>query len=245
MEKITDSFRVAAPLDTTWRTLLDIERIAPCMPGAQLQEIEGDEYRGVVKVKVGPITAQYKGAARLAEVDEAARSIVIDASGRDTRGNGNASAKVLVKMRDDAGGTHVDIETDLNVTGKVAQFGRGIMSDVSAKLLKQFVDNLEANVLGGVEHDSDTVTAAVTAEPATEAAPVTEIPTGIAPEANAPAAQPQPQVRKIDHPEAEAVSLVDAAGSAVAKRLIPAVLAALFALFVLRRRSRKRRARTS
>src|SRR4051794_26997481 len=147
--EIQDSFRVDLPVDEAWRLLLDIERIAPCMPGAQLQEIEGDEFRGVVKVKVGPITAQYKGAARLAEVDEGAHSIVIDASGRDTRGNGNASAKVLVKMRDDNGGTHVDIETDLNVTGKVAQFGRGIMSDVSAKLLKQFVDNLESKVLGG------------------------------------------------------------------------------------------------
>ena len=104
---------MSTPIDETWNVLLDIERIAPCLPGAQLQEIEGDEFRGIVKVKVGPITAQYKGAAKLAEVDEANRTIVIDASGRDTRGQGNAKATIIVTMRDDGGGTTVDIATDL------------------------------------------------------------------------------------------------------------------------------------
>lgn len=247
MDKITDSFRVATPLATTWTTLLDIERIAPCMPGAQLQEIEGDEYRGTVKVKVGPITAQYKGAARLAEVDEDAHSMVIDASGRDTRGNGNASAKVLVTMRDDDGGTHVDIETDLNVTGKVAQFGRGIMSDVSAKLLKQFVENLERNVLGGVEHDDDAA-AGVAAVAESQPAAATEIPTGTAPEANAPATNAPATngavpggVRKVDHPEARPVDLVDTAGGAVAKRMLPLALGGLVLFVVLRLRKRLRR----
>ena len=127
--------------------LLDIERIAPCLPGAELQEVEGDEYRGVVKVKVGPITAQYKGTAKLAEVDEAAHRIVLDASGRDTRGQGNAKAKIVVTMAEDGDGTNVDVATDLSITGKVAQFGRGVLGDVSAKLLGQFVENLERDVL--------------------------------------------------------------------------------------------------
>ena len=147
--EITDRFRVSTPIDETWKVLLDIERIAPCLPGAQLEEIDGDEFRGVVKVKVGPITAQYKGAARLAEVDEAGRRIVIDASGRDTRGQGNASAKILVTMTGDESGTEVSVHTDLSITGKVAQFGRGVLGDVSAKLLGQFVERLEADVLGG------------------------------------------------------------------------------------------------
>src|SRR5204862_4724468 len=121
--EIADSFRVSTPIDDTWKVLLDIEGIAPCLPGAQLQEVEGDEFRGVVKVKVGPITAQYKGTARLAEVDEAGRRIVIDASGRDTRGQGNASATILVTMTGDASGTDVSVHTDLSITGKVAQFG--------------------------------------------------------------------------------------------------------------------------
>ena len=97
--KIEDQFRVDVPIEEAWRVLLDVERIAPCMPGAQLQEIEGDEYRGVVKVKVGPITAQYKGAARIIEADEAARRIVLKGEGRDTRGQGNASATTATRSR--------------------------------------------------------------------------------------------------------------------------------------------------
>ena len=111
--EIADSFRVSTPIDDTWKVLLDIEGIAPCLPGAQLQEVDGDEYRGIVKVKVGPITAQYKGTATLAEVDEADRRIVIDASGRDTRGQGNAKATIVVTMNDDGDGTQVDVVTDL------------------------------------------------------------------------------------------------------------------------------------
>ena len=145
--EINDSFRVSTPIDATWKVMLDIEGIAPCLPGAQLQEIDGDEFRGVVKVKVGPITAQYKGTAKLAEVDETNRRIVIDASGRDTRGQGNAKATIVVTMLDDGDGTRVDVVTDLSITGKVAQFGRGVLADVSAKLLDQFVENLEATVL--------------------------------------------------------------------------------------------------
>src|SRR3974377_837846 len=113
--EITDSFRVSTPIDETWKVLLDIERIAPCLPGAELQEIEGDEFRGVVKVKVGPITAQYKGAARFAEVDETNRRVVPDASGRDTRGQGNAKATISVDMASDGDGTKVDIRTDLQI----------------------------------------------------------------------------------------------------------------------------------
>src|ERR1700752_2686063 len=97
--EISDSFRVRTPIDETWKVLLDVERIAPCMPGAQLQEVEGDEYRGIVKVKVGPITAQYKGVARIVEADEDAGRIVIRAEGRDTRGQGNAAANVTATLR--------------------------------------------------------------------------------------------------------------------------------------------------
>src|SRR5436853_4617417 len=145
--ELTNDFRVAVPRTTAWSVLTDVERIAPCMPGGQLQEVEGNEYRGVVKVKVGPITAQYKGTATLVEADEAGRRLVLDASGRDTRGQGNATASIVVTMNDEGGGTRVDVVTDLSITGKVAQFGRGVLDDVSAKLLRQFVDNLERDVL--------------------------------------------------------------------------------------------------
>ena len=124
------------PVDEAWRVLLDIERIAPCLPGAQLQEIEGDEYRGIVKVKVGPITAEYKGTATLeSRSTRRATAIVIDASGRDTRGQGNASATISSCSMRRRRRHPVDVDTDLSITGKVAQFGRGVIADVSAKLL--------------------------------------------------------------------------------------------------------------
>jgi carbon monoxide dehydrogenase subunit G len=129
--------------------LSDVERIAPLLPGAQLQEVEGDDYRGIVKVKVGPITAQYKGTATFIELDETAGRMVLKATGRDTRGQGNASAMVTVTMSPDGDGTKVNVSTDLTITGKVAQFGRGVLADVSGKLIGQFVDALEADLEAG------------------------------------------------------------------------------------------------
>jgi carbon monoxide dehydrogenase subunit G len=193
------------------------------MPGAQLQEIEGDEYRGVVKVKVGPITAQYKGAARIVEADEAARRIVLKGEGRDTRGQGNASATVTVTLAEDGTGTTVGVDTDLNITGKVAQFGRGVMADVSAKLLAQFVASLEADVLNG----SPTADAPSPAD-STGASPADSV----APTASAPSDAPAGGIRRIDAPEVAPVDLMDAAGGAVAKRLVP-VLAGVGGLVVL------------
>src|SRR4029077_11755775 len=113
--QITDQFRVDVPIDEAWHILLDIERIAPCMPGAQLQEVEGDEYRGVVKVKVGPITAQYKGVAHFVEQDADAQRAVLHAQGRDTRGQGNATATITATLVPDGSGTKVSVVTDLTV----------------------------------------------------------------------------------------------------------------------------------
>jgi len=221
--KIEDSFRVDVPVEEAWDVLLDVERIAPCMPGAQLQEVEGDEYRGIVKIKVGPITAQYKGVAQIVETDEAARKVVLKAEGRDTRGQGNASAMVTATLTADGDGTVVNIDTDLNITGKVAQFGRGVMADVSSKLLGQFADNLKRDVLTG-----EAPTAPV-AEP--------ERPAG------APAAEGAPGVRKLDHPEPEPIDLAEHAGP-IGKRLAP-VIAAIVALVTLRvivKRCKRRKA---
>jgi carbon monoxide dehydrogenase subunit G len=145
--ELTNDFRVGVPVERAWEVLNDVELIAPCMPGAQLQEVEGDEYRGIVKVKVGPVTAQYKGAARFLERDEAAHRLVLRAEGRETRGQGNANATITAEMTADGEGTAVSVVTDLTVTGRVAQFGRGVMADVSSKLLGQFVDCLENKLL--------------------------------------------------------------------------------------------------
>jgi carbon monoxide dehydrogenase subunit G len=218
--ELTNDFRVAIPPGTAWGVLTDVERIAPCMPGAQLQEVEGDEYRGVVKVKVGPITAQYKGAATFVERDEANLKLVLRAEGRDTRGQGNANATITATLTPDGDGTRVSVVTDLQVTGKVAQFGRGVMADVSSKLLGQFVDCLETTVLAGG---------------APEAAPATEKP------AEKPVEKPASAPRKIDSPEAKPVDLLDTAGASVAKRAAPvlAVIAVLWLLRVLLKRRKK------
>ncbi len=227
--EINDSFRVSTPIDATWKVMLDIEGIAPCLPGAQLQEVEGDEYRGIVKVKVGPITAQYKGTARLAEVDEANHRLVIDASGRDTRGQGNAKATIVVTMTPEGAGTKVDVATDLSITGKVAQFGRGVLVDVSSKLMGQFVENIERDVLttaGG----GDTSHAGGAYEQALESAVSATTVSAAAAVSSGP--------RKIDSAEVEPVDLLDVAGAPLTKRLVPIGIGALV-LFILWRIIRK------
>jgi len=147
MELVND-FTVNVPVDEAWDTLTDVERIAPCLPGAQLQEVEGDVYRGIVKVKVGPILAQFKGQATFVEKDESNHKAVLKAEGRDTTGKGNASALITALLEPQGDSlTKVTVATDLTITGKVAQFGRGALADVSTKLLGQFVDQLESTVL--------------------------------------------------------------------------------------------------
>jgi carbon monoxide dehydrogenase subunit G len=224
--ELTHDFDVSVPVDEAWKVLTDVERIAPCLPGAQLQEVEGDEYRGVVKVKVGPISAQYKGKASFAEQDVDARRAVLTASGRDTRGQGNASATITAQLEPDGAGTRVRLVTDLTITGKVAQFGRGALADVSQKLLGQFVENLETTVLG-----ADSVA------PATESARGTDSEDRLA-------AAPEPvRPRLVDAPEAEPIDLLDAAGAPLAKRALPllGVAIAVVALLAMRRRRRRRR----
>lgn len=233
---IEDEFRVEVPIEEAWRVLLDIERIAPCLPGAQLQEIEGDTYRGVVKVKVGPITAQYRGSATLESVDEETHTAVIVASGRDTRGAGHASATVHLSLAADGGATKVTVSTELAITGKVAQFGRGVLVDVSAKLLGQFVENLERDVLSSPADSEATASAPSTsAEPASSRS----APDGASNDEDAPASvSPQPPgapsgVRMIDAPEAEPVDLLAVSGASVGRRLVPLVVGALVVVLVL------------
>ena len=241
MEKIEDTFRVDLPVEDTWRVLLDIERIAPCLPGAQLQEIAGEEYRGVVKVKVGPITAQYKGAAHFESRDDDTHTAVIVGSGRDTRGQGNASATITMTLRPDGSGTEVTVSTDLSVTGKVAQFGRGVMADVSAKLLAQFVANLERDVLtdpvvdlvaaaaadgaetgasstGGSTRSAESTPVATVAE---QAAAANDPALAGAPTTNGKGHGASSTVRTINQPEAVPVDLLEMGGRSVMKRVAP------------------------
>jgi uncharacterized protein len=266
--ELTNDFRVGVPVERAWELLTDVEGIAPCMPGAQLQEIEGDEYRGIVKVKVGPITAQYKGVARFLERDEAAHRAVLRAEGRETRGQGNANATITARLEPDGDATNVTVVTDLTITGRVAQFGRGVLADVSAKLLGQFVDCLESKLLAPTPAAAESESASASVSEAATSAPSTG-PRDIASEgaaasqqadlagetmswpAGAAAASPpasaangaeRPGVRVVESPDAEPVDLFDAAAAPLVKRLAPAAigLTALWLLSVFLRRRRRR-----
>lgn len=197
--------------------LTDIPRIAPCLPGAELKSVEGDEYKGVVKVKVGPITAQYAGIARFVEQDEAAGRAVLSAEGRDTRGAGNARATITATLTADGDGTQVSVVTDLDVTGRVAQFGRGVLADVSAKLMEQFADCLSEQL-------------AAPSPPAAEASG-----NGSSPHT------PNPPTEVLGAANA-AADLGKLAGGAVLKRLAPLAGAGVVAFWLLWR-NRRRRAR--
>jgi len=140
--QLEHSFSVPVGVDEAWEVLLDIERVAPCMPGAAIDSVEGDDFTGTVKVKLGPINLTYKGNAGFTEKDAAAHRAVIVARGRDARGNGTAAATVTATLRDEDGSTHVAVQTDLDITGRPAQFGRGVMVDVGNKLIGQFADCL-------------------------------------------------------------------------------------------------------
>ena len=235
--ELKSELRVGVPVEQAWDTLTDVEFIAPCMPGAQLTEVDGDEFKGGVKVKVGPITAQYKGTAKFTELDEANRRIVLEASGRDSRGAGNASAEVTAQMRPDGDGTAVSIAIDLKVTGKVAQFGRGVMADVTEKLIGQFVSSLEQKLSEAGEQDGTEAAQASTDESdgdesGTDAAPAS------APSGTSSRAASGP--RKIEMAEPEPVDLLGTAGKPMLKRILAPLAVVAFFLFN-RRRRRKRR----
>ena len=143
--ELKSDFEVSVGVDRAWEVLTNPELIAPCLPGARLDEVEGDEFRGAVKVRVGPISAEYRGKATMVELNRDDLRIVIRAEGRDTRGAGNAAADITALMESASeNSTKVEVMIDLKISGKVAQFGRGVLGDVSAKLMGKFVDNLEA-----------------------------------------------------------------------------------------------------
>lgn len=211
---LNHQFEVPVPVEEAWKILTDVERIAPCLPGAELQEVEGDTYRGVVKVKVGPIQAQFKGQASFIERDDAGHKAVLKGEGRDTGGKGNAAAVITAQLSAlSPTNTECKVHTDLSITGKVAQFGRGAMADISEKILAQFVLNL--NELIAAQPASSTVVNEVT-EPST--------------------ASTTDGVRKIDGPEAKPIDLLDAAGAPILKRALPvvAVVAAVVIWLIVR-----------
>ena len=198
--ELQNSFTVPSDIDTAWKTLLDVEAIAPCMPGATLESVNGDEFSGNVKVKLGPVSMTYGGQARFVSKDEANHIAVIEGTGKETKGTGTAKANVTtVLVSESADRTRVDVTTDLMITGKAAQFGRGVMQDVAGKLVTQFATNLEQ---------------VIAERGAAHASPATEQEVSAAPAAM-PAAPRQP---------AEALDLGSVAMGPVLKRIVPVVV---------------------
>lgn len=242
MEKLLNEFTVARPVDETWKVLTDLERIAPCMPGAELTEIEGDVYRGVVKVKLGAISTNFKGQASFVERDEVHHSATLKAEGRDTGGKGNANATinaVLTPVTDSS--TTCRVETELHISGKVAQFGRGIMADVSKKLIGQFADNLNAMISASPTADTAAAEAVAAEAPAESPAATSTTADNAAetPAENEPTAGAAPRaVRTVNGPAAEPIDMTEVAGSAVLKRLLP-LLGGLVVLVLAWRRLRR------
>ena len=242
-EQLVNEFTVNRPIDEAWAVITDVERIAPCLPGAELQEIEGDIYRGVVKVKLGSITPQFKGQATFIDRDDPGHRAVLKAEGRDTGGRGNAAAEITAEAESlSPTSTRCTVTTELHITGRVAQFGRGILGDVSKKLMAQFASNLNTMLddqpTDAVAGNGDQSPASGAADSATPSAATSAPSTGSTdlPPAGADQSGPQPRVRKIEGPATEPVDLAGVAGPAVAKRLAPLLLAVAVLLILLRRR---------
>jgi uncharacterized protein len=232
--EFVNTFTVPVGIDRAFEILTDLERVAPCLPGAVLEEVDGEAYTGKVKVKVGPIAVTYRGTAEITEKDADAKHAVIHAKGKEARGAGTATADVaadLVGRGDDL--TEVTVTTDLTITGKPAQFGRGVMAEVGTKLIDTFADRLSAMV---AEDEAGGVGADAELPPPTEALPADTAPAAAA--AASPVTPTGP--RRIAPPaqEPEALDLMEVAGGAVTKRVVPlVVLALVIALVWWRRRS--------
>ena len=242
--KLENEFVVPVPRDEAWDVLMDVERIAPCMPGATFDGYEGDSFMGRVKVKLGPITVTYAGVAKFVERDKEGGRAVIDAAGKESRGAGTANATIETILLDQGATTLVKVTTDLNITGKPAQFGRGVMVEVGTKILGQFADCLAGQLAAGTPE----VEGELEPAPAASAAAAEGMGAAIAEGAASSAATDNVVVDLSDaqrtrsaavpassgaaRPSAEAIDLFDTAGAPVLKRALP-VLGGLVGLFVL------------
>jgi uncharacterized protein len=234
--ELDNFFTVPVPPDQAWDVLLDVKRIAPCMPGATVDEVDGDVVTGRIKVKVGPVSLTYRGTAKFTERDPEARVVVLEASGKETRGAGTASANVRASLAPDASGdgTEVTMHTTMNVTGRPAQFGRGVIVEVGGKLVEQFAVNLakliaapdvvevvEVVEVVGESADGASATAGTAEAPSPEVASGN----GGGGPATATAGTAVPAASATDAPE-DSLNLIKLVGPAILKRVVPVVVGA-------------------
>jgi uncharacterized protein len=234
-------FTVPASIDVAWDALMDLESVGSCFPGATVTSVEGDEFSGTCKIKLGPISMQYAGSGKFTERDDSSHRAVIEAKGKDKRGNGTAAVTVTTSLTAESEErTAVEVDTDLNITGKPAQFGRGVIQDVSDKLLGQFTECLESKIGAADDQgaaaesapasvpESAEPAAASTAPPASATAP----PTASTPPGSAPR-EPQTATRAAQQSESSALDLGATVLPVLAKRYAPYAVGALVVLFVL------------
>lgn len=245
--ELDHDFTVPVPVDEAWSVLLDVERVALCMPGATLDGADGDEYTGRLKVKVGAMTITYRGTARIVSADESSRTVAIEAAAKEARGSGTANATVQARLTEEGGTTRVDVHTKLNVTGRPAQFGRNILAEVGSKLIARFAKALAKELESPAEAPGAEAVEAPRPQPVPQqaSAPAVE---------QKPAAEPAPIVEQKPVERAsvtpiraerddDVIDLFEVAGPSVAKRAVPAVggLVALLLVvrFLVRRRGRR------
>jgi uncharacterized protein len=222
--KMENEFTVEAPVEQAWETLLDLERITPCLPGAALQEELGDEYKGTMTIRLGPVTQKYNGTISFEETDEESRRAVLKADGKDARGQGTASATITSTLSEEDGGVHVRVETDMHLTGRAAQFGRGVQQDVATKLINQFAECLEKEIMG--ENTREEPEQPAEPEQTDETAETEETEGAVsangsgAEEAGEEEEKPKRRIIQQDH-DVEPLDLGEASRDAVLKRVVP------------------------
>ena len=245
--KLEHKFTVPAPINMVWRALLDPERVAPCFPGASITSASGDEFAGIVKVRLGPISLQYRGSGRFTDTDEAAHRTVIQATGTASGGQGTVTATVAASLVENGAGTAVTVATDMIVTGRSAQFGRGLIEDVGNKIIGQFADCLSRSL--GPQEAPAPVAEPPASPPLQAVAQPGPSQLAVPQPAQAAVAPPgpvqadrvlPPPVRPVPPPMPEEINLLEAAGAAVAKRAVPAITALVLLALLIRRLHRRR-----
>ena len=231
--KLENEFTVDAQVDEAWNVMLDLERVTPCLPGASLTEQEGDEYKGKMTVRLGPVKQEYKGTVKIEEADESDHRAVLKADGKDARGQGTASATITSTLHDENGSTRVKVQTDMHLTGRAAQFGGGVQQDVARKLLDEFAGCLEKEILGkNVQEEPE-------AEPEPSAASANGfVDTDGSSTESEDGEQPRRRIIQNDE-EVEPLDIGAASYAAILKRALP-VAAGIVALIVVFRFLRRR-----
>ena len=223
--KLENEFTVEAPVEEAWEVMLDLERVTPCLPGAALKGESGDEYKGVMTIKMGPVSQKYDGTVHYEETDEANRRAVLRADGKDARGQGTARATITSTLYDEGGSTRVTVETDMHITGKAAQFGRGMQQEVATKIFDQFAECLGREIMGQNVREEQAAAGATAGTADAASGSTSNGASSGGDTGNGSEEQPRRRIINQEGPETEPLDLGEASRDAVVKRLVPVAVA--------------------